>query len=300
MYKNIKILLFFLEKLMSKEKREMFYAPKKKLNNISVPPLYYMCTGLYRTPPFYEGSDTTPKRNVEEYEIELYTQSGGSAIINGTKHPIKKGMLLFSSPGDIRNSKLPFICRFVHLPVPKDKKYDNFRNFLSMIPKVTPKVDYDKYSSIFDKLENLYNSQKEYKEILIQSCVLELITEIYTETVVKDENFENENIKMIIKFMEENITSSISLEDMSSLLHFSPNYFHKYFKEKTGVTPHRYLLDLKINRAKKLLDSSDKSLLAIAEESGFESQAYFCYVFKKETGMTPKEYRKKRLEEFIL
>ena len=278
----------------------MFYAKKKKLNNIEIPPLYYMSTGIYRTPPIYEGSDTTPKRHVEEYEIELYIQSDGEAILNGKSHPIKKGMLLFSSPGDVRNSRLPFVCRFVHLPISKDKRYSEFRHFLSLIPKITPRVDYDKYSAIFDKLEKLYNSQYEYKEISIQACLLELINDIYVQTVLTNEYFDNENIKLVTKYMEDNVYSNPTLEEIADILHFSPNYFHKYFKEKTGITPHRYLLNLKIDRAKKLLDSSGKSLLSIAEDCGFESQAYFCYVFKKETGMTPKEYRKKRLEEFIL
>ncbi|MBE7046723.1 MAG: AraC family transcriptional regulator [Ruminococcaceae bacterium] len=278
----------------------MFYSPKKKLNNIPIPPLYHMDTAIYRTPSLYEGSDTTPQRHVEEYEIELYTQSSGAAIINGEEYPIKKGMMLFSSPGDIRNSRLPFICKFVHLPIPNSEKYKKFRDFLDTIPKIIPRVDYDKYSLIFDKLEFLYNSQTPYREVSIQACILELINEIFTDTVIKTEYYENENIRLIIKHMEENLTKNLTLDELSDILHFSPNYFHKYFKEKTGFTPHKYLLELRITKAKKLLDSTAKSLISIAEESGFESQAYFCYVFKKETGMTPKEYRKKRLEEFIL
>lgn len=278
----------------------MFYSPPKKLNNIPIPLLYGIDTGVYRTPPVYEGSGTTPKRHVEEYEIELYIQTSGATIINGAKHPIKKGMIMFSSPGDIRNSELPFICKFVHLPLPNEKKYEKFRQYLSLIPKIIPHVDFDKYSAMFDKLESLYNSQTEYREISIQACMLELISELYADTVLKNEFHENENINMIIEYMENNMRSDITLEELSDLLHFSPNYFHKYFKEKVGVTPHKYLLNMRINKAKILLDSSDKSLVSIADESGFESQAYFCYVFKRETGMTPKEYRKKRLEEFIL
>lgn len=278
----------------------MFYPPKKKLSNIQIPPLYHMDAGIYRTPSVYEGSDTTPERHVVEYEIELYMQSSGEAILNGVKFPINKGMLMFSSPGDIRNSKLPFICKFVHLPVPNDKKYKQFTDFLSAIPKIIPRVDYDKYSLIFDKLEVLYNAQIPFREISIQAHVLELLNEIYTDTVIKTEYNENENIRLITKYIEDNMTRNLTLEELSDILHFSPNYFHKYFKEKMGITPHKYLLELRINKAKKLLDSTAKSLLSIADESGFESQAYFCYVFKKETGMTPKEYRKKRLEEFIL
>ncbi len=278
----------------------MFYSPRKKLNNIPIPLLCDMDTGVYRTPPVYEGSGITPKRHVEEYEIELYIQTSGSTIINGEKYPIKKGMIMFSSPGDIRNSELPFVCKFVHLKLPNEKKYEKFRHYLSLIPKITPRVDFDKYSAIFDKLETLYNLQAEYREISIQACMLELISEIYADTVLKNEFHENENINMIVKYMENNMYSNITLEKLSDLLHFSPNYFHKYFKEKTGVTPHKYLLSMRINKAKLLLDSTGKSLISIAEESGFESQAYFCYVFKKETGMTPKEYRKKRFEEFIL
>ena len=55
-----------------------------------------------------------------------------------------------------------------------------------------------------------------------------------------------------------------------------------------------------IKKAKYMLDTTSESLMKIADECGFESQAYFCYVFKKETGMTPRQYKNRTDSSYLL
>jgi AraC-like DNA-binding protein len=64
------------------------------------------------------------------------------------------------------------------------------------------------------------------------------------------------------------------------------------FGDYTGKSPSRYKTDIKIEAAKKMLEGSATSVEQIATLLGFANSAYFCRTFKKETGLTPNEYRK--------
>lgn len=74
----------------------------------------------------------------------------------------------------------------------------------------------------------------------------------------------------------------------------SKAHFARVFKRTTGLSPVQFMLGIRIDRAKELLDFTDKSIAEIAEASGFSNQNYFTRTFKKITGMTPSHYRKTR------
>jgi AraC-like DNA-binding protein len=71
----------------------------------------------------------------------------------------------------------------------------------------------------------------------------------------------------------------------------NPTYFSTLFKKEMGVTFSNYILNVKIDHAKRLLKNTNMSLISIAIELGFDNQSYFSNVFKKATNMTPKQYR---------
>jgi AraC-like DNA-binding protein len=64
-------------------------------------------------------------------------------------------------------------------------------------------------------------------------------------------------------------------------------------RRSTGTTIHNYLVRCRMDAAKTLLLSTDMTVSQVAEEVGIESEAYFCNSFKKLTGITPKEYRRR-------
>ena len=75
--------------------------------------------------------------------------------------------------------------------------------------------------------------------------------------------------------------------------HISEVYFRKLFKQTYGITPHQYLLELRIRHAKLLLSEQAATVTSISEACGFSSVAHFCRAFKQLTGMTPKEFEQK-------
>ena len=90
-----------------------------------------------------------------------------------------------------------------------------------------------------------------------------------------------------------------SISEIARMCNVSVNYFERLFKEYSGVTPAKYRLIGKINRAKLMLETSFLSVEQISLELNFSDSAYFCRIFKKNVGMTPTQYRKAHGEAYI-
>ncbi len=73
----------------------------------------------------------------------------------------------------------------------------------------------------------------------------------------------------------------------------SPCYFSVIFKQQTGKTFNRYLTDIRINTAKDLILYTDEKSYEIGPKVGYDNASYFSTVFKKTTGMSPTEYKKR-------
>jgi two-component system response regulator YesN len=92
-------------------------------------------------------------------------------------------------------------------------------------------------------------------------------------------------------FIEENYSKDISLDDVSRIVDISSYYFSKLFKEETGENFIEYLTNIRIERAKQLLQNKEVSIKNICVETGYSDPNYFSRIFKKQVGVTPTEYR---------
>ena len=92
------------------------------------------------------------------------------------------------------------------------------------------------------------------------------------------------------QLLTDNLKSGISADEMSARLNFSKNYIIRIFRQETGVTPHSYLLMLRIRKAEQLLCYSDLSVEKIAEECGFSNYSGFYRAFTEKNRISPREY----------
>ena len=84
---------------------------------------------------------------------------------------------------------------------------------------------------------------------------------------------------------------NITVSECADFCKMSKVHFSRFFKQITGMPPVQFVLKIRIDRAKELLDFTDKPIAEIAEASGFPDQNYFARTFKKITGMSPTQYR---------
>ena len=96
---------------------------------------------------------------------------------------------------------------------------------------------------------------------------------------------------LMVRYVERNYCKNITLQDIATQLHANQSYLSRLYKTCSGVNLFDDIQRRRIAKAKERLLASDWKVQAVAEYVGFEDSAYFSRVFKKETGMSPKEYR---------
>lgn len=143
----------------------------------------------------------------------------------------------------------------------------------------------------YDKMNTIpFVDHKEKNEHLL-SCLISLL-----EDRANKPSFNPITLK-IMEYIRENIDKKISLKDIGGLTFFSPIYCDTVFKKDTGKSIIDYLIDARIEEAKKLLIEGALSLQEISESVGFNDYNYFSRVFKARSGYSPRAYRKMMLEQ---
>lgn len=98
-------------------------------------------------------------------------------------------------------------------------------------------------------------------------------------------------LRRAIEFMHDNFGREIAVEEIASAAYLSEYHFARFFKQISGVTPHVYLANLRLERARKLLAETALPISEIASLVGYQSQSHFTKMFKSVTGVTPRAYR---------
>ncbi|MDR6551767.1 helix-turn-helix domain-containing protein [Paenibacillus qinlingensis] len=98
-------------------------------------------------------------------------------------------------------------------------------------------------------------------------------------------------VSRTLHYIKENFTYPITLSALAGISFCSETYLSHQFKETTGSTITEYIKELRIQKAKNLLDITTYSITLIAHQCGFNDSNYFSRVFRQHTGMSPKQYR---------
>lgn len=101
----------------------------------------------------------------------------------------------------------------------------------------------------------------------------------------------SQEVENAIEYIEENFKSEISLDDVAKYINLTPSYVSKLFKKKLGVNFKRYLTEIKMTEAKRMLKEENVNINEISFSIGYNEPNYFCKVFKKVEGLTPTQYR---------
>lgn len=101
-------------------------------------------------------------------------------------------------------------------------------------------------------------------------------------------------LRRTVEYIEENLGNNLGLDELATNVCLSLHYFCVLFKQSTGVTPHQWVLQRRIERAQQMLSEGRKSIVDISVDLGFTDQSHFGTVFKKLMGTTPAAFLKAR------
>ncbi len=144
-------------------------------------------------------------------------------------------------------------------------------------------------------LENNPSGSRLYAQTMVNALTVHLL-EHYSARKPKIKEYTNglskRQLTQIIEYIRNNLDKDLGLNELASLLQMSPHYFCHLFKQSMGMTPHQYVIQTRVNRAKELLLMGKYSIAQIAFIVGFANQSHLNRHFKKLFGVTPGKVRK--------
>ena len=139
-----------------------------------------------------------------------------------------------------------------------------------------------------------WDEKPEFHNALIRKCIYSIILKIKKEynktyTPNKKERLIQPAIETILCDYK---NCDLSVKDLSALCGISEAYFRRIFMDKFSISPKEYIISLRIEQAKRLLESGQFSVTEAAQMSGYNEPCHFSREFKKIVGKSPKEYAK--------
>lgn len=156
------------------------------------------------------------------------------------------------------------------------------------------------YKRIFlQMIQELKLCKEDYEELLVNHLqhLLILIHRLLNAKPRSKNHFLMEEMDSAVRYFHKNYNQAISIEDYAASQHMSVSWFIRNFKEYTDSTPAQYLLSLRISNAQTLLETTNYNVTEIANIVGYDNPLYFSRIFKKQSGMSPSEFRK-QLQNF--
>lgn len=98
-----------------------------------------------------------------------------------------------------------------------------------------------------------------------------------------------------ISYIQNHLTDKLSVEEIAATAGYSASYFSHLFAQETGMSPYQFVMKSRVEHSQQLLKTTRLAVQEIAFQCGFNSAANFCYTFRRMTGVSPHEYRKRPL-----
>lgn len=235
----------------------------------------------------------------------IYMNSdGGSIVFNDKIYPITSGTLCFIG-AEKYHYTMPEIpdkyCRSKLFVSPADSLKifsvlpDSHMLIKTFSPKnavcaVLPEEFREEADAIFKSVCDLKDNEKHFSAQLFSSYIrLLVMLDLYTcEPPVTHPDFAFK----AIEYINNNIASPLSIDEICSHLHISKYHFCRKFKLALGMTPMEYILKTRLMLAKSMLADESTSISDISDKCGFSSVSYFCRVFKEAENKSPLQFRK--------
>lgn len=232
--------------------------------------------------------------------ILIYCMEGkGEIRLNKTTNLISADQFFIIPPGMSHayysDEQNPWSIYWIHFSGLKSGNYSRFA--CQPLPiergktsRIADRVDL--FSELFRNLDRGFSIETlEYVNLCLPH-LLASFTHLSQFRLIK-ESGEKDPVAQSINFMLEQITKKLKLNEIAAETGLSASHYSRLFLNRTGHSPIDYFIQLKIQRACRLLDNSGWMIADVAREMGFEDQFYFSRVFRKVMGMSPAEYRKR-------
>ena len=253
----------------------------------------YLRGGEVRIHSRHENVDFEIHRH-EHFELIYYRDCTGVMRINGTEFAIKGECIFLLTPTDFHEifatggeASRSVVVAFSETVIDES---------LFSEGSIQPCVIYEPdafLAAAFEKMHELYRVGGEVREIShLINYSLSAVAK-HGMPVNPDSSYIHPKIREAVSYVISGLDGDCSLNTISARVGLSPSYFSTKFREVMKKQYQEWLKEMRIARAKRILESTDDPILNITYECGYNNPSHFIKTFRSATGFTPKAYRKK-------
>lgn len=256
----------------------------------------------------------------DHYEMVYIKKGTATFMIDGIDVSMAANSLVIIKPQKahkfiVRSENCELIVLYFHLQAQKEgtNSHASLKDFVEYIE------DESVGSYIYLKLGKKNDIINVIKRILRErmkpqvwsdflSCILIMELFILLSRTLKQEweqSVKNRNLKLhellnvAKEYIDQNYSKELTLSQVAKYIYLSDSYFAHSFKDKFGISPKSYILKIRIEESKELLENTDMKIADVARSVGFSSQQRFNDIFRKYTDSTPLKYRQVKRKEKI-
>lgn len=251
------------------------------------------------------GADWACSASIPPFSsIGLILEGTGTICVDGQDLHPRAGQLYLlpakssqSFSTDLVHPYRKYFCHF-ELTCQNEELFDLIR-----MPLCTDAKDCAYAEKLFIQMQETCQGSDIFSALKSKQLLLELVC-YYMEscppgTVSLIEHSFDSPLSDAVAYVEEHLNENVTVQQMAEAAGYHASHFTALFRQHLGISPGQFILSKKTERAAELLTATSMPVSAIAEALGFASQFYFSNFFKKQTGMTPSQYRAIYMREHI-
>ena len=273
------------EKFISEKSDYYIYTPSLTAKEMFFYPLY---VGRF----FYEKGYSLQRDSYDSFLL-MYIKKGSLALdFNESTTTAVSGncILIDCYRPHAYHSDENCECLWCHFDGPLARRY--YEMIVQRLGNVFSITEAPYIAGCLEKIYLPFHQGKAIREAQISRYLTDLLSCLL---LTRKEQPEGGNYEImseeIIAYINEHFAEEISNEDLAAIAGLSQFHFIRTFRKITGLTPHEYIIDTRINTAKYMLKNTSLSVKDICYRCGFSCESVFCSSFKKNTGSTPAQYR---------
>ncbi len=232
-----------------------------------------------------QSGEVYPGHYIQRYVLHYVINGCGKYLLNDNEYQVNKGDVFISHKGDftsyIADKHQPFTYIWI--------SFECSEAFTKLLSQKVFSAFWAQH--IFKKIYNCKNFAT--PEWVICANLYEFFTELASRqnsSII----FKKEYVSMALNYIESNYSEYIKIEEIAAALGISRNHFFKVFKQATGISPQKYLISYRLNKATELLKEQKYTQKEIALRIGYPDVYTFSRMFKKKYGVSPGKYAKNK------